>query len=120
MHQFFKSLSNAIAGTRHVVRSEANMRWHLLITTVVIAFAIGLRINMTEWALVIGCIGAVMALECFNTSIERLADRVSTEQDLLIGQSKDAAAAAVLIMSLAAAVIGLMIFLPKLWMLVGQ
>lgn len=115
LQKFFHSVGHSINGLRHVAATEANMRWHLLATVAVVVCGSFFRISMIEWSLVIGCIGAVLALECINTSIERLADRVTTDHDPLIGQSKDVAAAAVLIMSLAAAIIGLIVFLPKVW-----
>lgn len=51
--------------------------------------------------------------EGFNTAIEKLADRVTREQDPLIGAAKDVAAGAVLLMAVASVVVGLIIFLPK-------
>jgi diacylglycerol kinase len=51
-----------------------------------------------------------------NAAIERLADRITKEKDPLIGQAKDLAAGAVLIVSLVALVLGMIIFLPKLWL----
>jgi diacylglycerol kinase len=62
----------------------------------------------------------MLALECVNTAMERLADRVTKEQDLLIGQCKDAVGGAVLIMSVAAAVIGMLIFVPRIVSLVTE
>ena len=118
MKKFIGSMSHAIAGLLHVVQSEANMRWHLLATIVVVALGVYLRINATEWSLIVGCIGAVMALECINTSIERLADRVSDQPDPLIGKCKDAAAGGVLMISIASAVIGLIVLVPKIWTLI--
>ena len=75
---------------------------------------IGLKISTTEWIAVTGCIGLVLMAEGFNSSIEALCDKVSPEMDPLIGHSKDLAAGAVLIAAIAAAVIGMIIFLPKL------
>jgi diacylglycerol kinase len=49
-----------------------------------------------------------------NSAVEYLADRISREQDPLIGKAKDIAAAAVLWSSIGTFIIGLLIFLPKL------
>jgi len=70
-----------------------------------------------EWCLVILAIALVIACEAINTAIEFLTDRVSTEPHPLSGKAKDVAAGAVLISSAGAAVIGVMIFGPKLWRL---
>jgi len=114
MKKFLRSFANGIAGLAHVARSEVNMRWHLLAAVVVIAAGAFFQITSVEWAVVVGVIGVMLALECLNTAIERLADRVTEQQDPLIRQVKDAAAGAVLVMSISAAVIGFVIFWPKI------
>ena len=48
----------------------------------------------------------------FNTAIEKLVDLVSPERHPVAGQVKDIAAGAVLICAVAAAIIGLIIFIP--------
>lgn len=83
-------------------------------TASVLVAGVGLRISSLEWAVVIGCIGAVLALECINTSIECLADQVCPDQDPMIKQVKDAAAGGVLAMSIATAAIGGLVFIPKI------
>ena len=57
-------------------------------------------------------IGIVIASEAFNTAIEKLSDEVCSSQNERIGLVKNVAAGAVLICAIAAAVIGLMVFLP--------
>lgn len=64
--------------------------------------------------MVIICIGVVIAAEAMNTSIEKLCDHISPEKNENIGRVKDLASGAVLIVSVAAAVVGIIIFLPKL------
>jgi len=117
MRHFFRSVRFGIAGLLHVTRTEANMRWHLLAAVVVIVASGVFQISAVEWSLVFLCIGAMLALESLNTGIERLAERVCSQQDPLIGQAKDASAGAVLIMSIAAAAIGVIVFVPKVWAL---
>ena len=67
-----------------------------------------------EWIAIVVCIGMVFAAEAVNSSIEALADRVSEEYDEAIKRTKDLAAGAVLILAMASATIGLLIFIPKL------
>jgi diacylglycerol kinase (ATP) len=62
--------------------------------------------------MVVMCIGTVIAAELFNTAIEKLVDLVSPERHPVAGQVKDIAAGAVLICAVAAAIIGLIIFIP--------
>ena len=61
---------------------------------------------------IVGCIGGVLAAEAFNTAIERLVNLVSPQWHPIAGEVKDIAAGAVLITAIAAAIIGLMIFIP--------
>ena len=53
----------------------------------------------------------------FLSAIEALADRVSPAYDEAIKRTKDLAAGAVLLLAIASAVVGLIIFLPKLTLL---
>ena len=78
----------------------------------VIIAGIVLGITRTEWIMVVMCIGTVIAAELFNTAIEKLVDLVSPERHPVAGQVKDIAAGAVLICAVAAAIIGLIIFIP--------
>ena len=84
----------------------------LIVMTAVTLAGFVLGITRTEWTVVILCFGVVIAAELFNTAIERLVDRVSPERHPVAGQVKDIAAGAVLICAVAAAIIGLIIFIP--------
>jgi diacylglycerol kinase len=90
------------------------MRLHLLAAIAVFAAALYFQLATWEWVAIVGCIGAVLMTECFNTALERLADRVTRDQDPLIGHAKDCGSAAVLVAAMTAAVIGGLIFVPKL------
>ncbi len=114
MKRLIRSVGYAASGIKTVFDNEPNMKLHVAATIGAIAIGIGLRISMLEWAVVVGCIGAVLALECVNTSIECLADQVCPSQDPLIKQVKDLAAGGVLAMAIAAAVIGCLVFIPKI------
>ncbi len=72
------------------------------------------EISITEWSLVILCIAGVLSAEAFNTGLEYLTDLVSPEYHLLAKKTKDVAAAGVLLMAIGAAIIGIIIFFPKI------
>jgi len=110
-----RSFRFAFAGMWHVLRTEQNMRIHCGFTVFVVAAGFFFRISAAEWGLIFLCVGAVMAAECFNSGIERLADRISQEEHYLIQVAKDAAAGGVLMVSWSSAVVGTIIFLPKVW-----
>jgi diacylglycerol kinase len=84
----------------------------------VISFGFYFQICQTEWVVLIGSIGFVLACEAFNSALENLADSISTEPNEKIKKAKDIAAAAVLISAASALIIGLIVFLPKIWALI--
>ena len=107
----------AFSGIADMLREESNARIHCIITVLVVILGFVLRISTAEWIGVALSIGLVISAETFNTAIERLADVVQPEQDSRIRDVKDLAAAAVLFCALAAAAVGLIIFLPKIFAL---
>lgn len=111
------SFQYAFSGIADMLREEPNARIHCIVTVLVIAAGFLLRISATEWLAVAFAIGLVISAEAFNTAIERLADVIQPEQDERIRDVKDLAAAAVLLCALAAAAVGLIIFLPKIYAL---
>lgn len=112
--RLLKSFGYAMAGIRNAL-VERNMRIHLLAAVLVFAAGFLLDIDRQEWCLVVLCIGAVISAEMFNTAIERLCDHVcNCAYDKTIGIVKDIAAGAVLITALVAAIVGLVIFIPRL------
>lgn len=72
-------------------------------------------IDNREWMFVAIAVGLVFIAELLNTAVERLADYLSPERNEEIRQVKDYAAGAVLIAAVVAVVIGLLIFVPKLF-----
>ena len=83
----------------------------LLLPMVVVAGVV-LRVSPVEWAVLVLCIGVVLAAEAFNSAIERIADYLTLERDDRIRDIKDLAAGAVLLCAIAAATVGCVIFLP--------
>ena len=109
-----RSFGYAWKGIQSCVGKEQNLSFHLIAAMAVIIAGIVLGITRTEWIMVVMCIGTVIAAELFNTAIEKLVDLVSPERHPVAGQVKDIAAGAVLICAVAAAIIGLIIFIPYL------
>ncbi len=73
-----------------------------------------LHISSLEWLTVILCIAFVITTELLNTTIEKLADIIEPNQNKQIGLVKDMAAGAVLFAAIGAAVIGFIVFIPKI------
>ena len=100
----------AFTGLWDVIRSGRNAKIHFVIAACVIAAGFWLNLARIDWTVLILTIGVVCAAEAANTAIEHLVDLVSPEHHELARRAKDAAAASVLIMAIAASVIGLLLF----------
>lgn len=111
-----KSFSYAFHGIIRTIRTERNMKIHCFAAVCVVIAGFLLRISYMEWCVCLILIGMVMGLELTNTALEAAVDLVTGgEKKVLAGRAKDAAAGAVLIASIAAAVCGCIIFLPKIY-----
>ena len=104
------SFYHAFRGIATIFRSEINFVIQSVIALLVLAAGILLGITPTEWIIILLLIGMVLGAEAFNTAIERLCDAIDDQPSPKIRFIKDASAAAVLILSLSAAVIGILIF----------
>lgn len=110
-----KSVGFALKGALLLVRTEASIKIQLFIAIVMTALGFFFEISNTEWILQILAIALVMGVEGANTAIEKLCDFVQPEFDSKIGFIKDVAAGAVMLVSMGATVIGLIIYLPKIF-----
>ena len=104
---------NAFVGIGDFLR-ERNSRIHLLAGVAAVALAAALRISGVEWAVIVLTIALVLTAEALNCAIERVVDLASPGRHELARQAKDLAAGAVLIASIAACVIGAIVFVPRL------
>lgn len=90
------------------------MRFHIFAAAIVIAASFFLRINLAEWCIILMCIGSVISAELINTSLEVSVDMISPNISEKAGHAKDLASAAVLVVCTVSAIIGMVIFLPKI------
>jgi diacylglycerol kinase len=118
MNKFIRGFGYALNGIRHATATQLNFRVHLLAAVITIYAGYALHISKDEWLWIILCIAMVLVAELFNTAIEFLVDLVSPEYNKKAGLVKDMSAGAVLITAIGALVIGLIIFVPKLLVLI--
>lgn len=109
-----KSFQFAFNGIKLLITKEHNAWIHCFAAVCVLTAGALLGLSRMEWVAVVVVIGAVLAAEAVNSSIEALADLVSPEYNEAIKRTKDLAAGAVLLMAIAAAIVGLIIFIPKI------
>jgi diacylglycerol kinase len=108
------SFRYAFQGMATAFKTQLNFRVELLASILVIAAGFWLQVSSMEWLVVILNISVVLSLELINTAIESACDLFSKDYNPAIKFIKDTAAAAVLIAAIAAAVCGIIIFLPKI------
>jgi diacylglycerol kinase len=113
--QRFKSFTYAWSGIKSVLKNEHNTWIHLFLTITAMALGIALKLVTAEWAALIIVIAMVWMAELFNTCIEKIMDFSTTDYNPQIKLIKDMAAGAVLIASIAALIVGAIIFIPKIF-----
>lgn len=109
-----RSFRYAFHGIQLLIRYEHNAWIHCFAAVCVITAGFLTGLSAMEWIVVIFAIGMVLAAEAVNSSIEALADLVSPGYNEAIKRTKDLAAGAVLILAIAAAIVGLIIFIPRI------
>lgn len=112
-----RSFRYAFHGIWLLVTKEHNAWIHCFAAVCVVIAGILLEISKMEWIACVSMIGAVMAAEAINSAVEAMADFVSPQYSEAIKRTKDLAAGAVLLLAIAAAIVGGIVFFPKLWAL---
>ncbi|MEQ9459765.1 MAG: diacylglycerol kinase family protein [Phycisphaeraceae bacterium] len=104
------SFAHALRGLGSLIAGEPNARWHLAGLLLVIVLGVLCGITKGEWLAVLLASGLVLVAEAMNTAIEAMGDAISPEHHEMIGRAKDVAAAGVLLASIAALVVGVLVF----------
>lgn len=108
--KLLKSFGYAWSGLKVAFKEEPNLRVHVAIAVVVAVMGWYYQIAPTEWMALLTMIGLVIGFELLNSAIENLTDLVTKEKLPLAGKIKDISAAAVLVISAIALVVGIAIF----------
>lgn len=96
----------ALRGLMLAWKKDATLAEHLVCALAVVVAGIALRVSHGEWCLLALCIGMVIGAELFNTAVEQLAPLIDREHNPELGSALDMSAAAVLVVSIAAAIVG--------------
>ena len=110
-----QSFVDAGRGLATLLAGQANARIHLLATIAAVALGAWLELGAAEWCWIALAVALVWVTEALNSALEALADAVHPARDPRIGRAKDLAAGAVLVAAIAAAVIGALLFGPRLF-----
>ena len=111
MGAWFRSLHHAWHGLKIVLRSEHNFRFHVLAAVVVVTLGYWRGLNRAMWIALLLTIALILALEIFNSAIERLVDILAPKTHGYAKEIKDLLAGMVLLVAFFAVIIGLIIFI---------
>jgi diacylglycerol kinase (ATP) len=113
------SFQYAWQGVAYAFRTQRNFRIHVVIGTVAVGLALGLRLSAVEVAIIILTCGAVLTMELINTALESVVDlAVQQTYHELAKIAKDCAAAAVLISALISVSVAICLLVPPFWQLI--
>jgi diacylglycerol kinase (ATP) len=104
------SFNYAITGLIHAIRTQRNMKIHVLTAIGVILASLSFGISKTETILLCLTITLVIAAELFNTAVESAVDATTNYYHPLVKVAKNTAAAAVLVTAINALLVGILIF----------
>ena len=112
---FFQSFFAAWQGVVYVVKTQRNMRIHLVVALLVIFGGYFFEVSINEWLVLILIIAVVLIAESINTAVEATMDLLTEEYHPLAKIAKDTAAGAVLLAAISSVVIGIIIFYDKVY-----
>ena len=101
------------------MRGQSSFAVHVPVAVAVTFCAAFLRCTYQEWAILILCIGGVIAMELMNSAIESMARAITREHNEQIGKSLDIASGAVLVTAIASAAAGLCVLVPAVMRALG-
>jgi diacylglycerol kinase len=116
--KFIAGFGFAFSGLWYAMRTQVNMKVHIVLAVMALALGIVLHISAVEFALVFVAIAGVMVAEMLNTVIELCVDLASPSYHPLAKIAKDVAAGAVLLSAIMAVIIALFVFGPHLLALI--
>ncbi len=110
LKRFLESFVHAFDGIVDATRTQPNIGVHLIVTALVLLLALALHLTLWAFIAVLLLIALVLGIELMNTAVEAIVDLASPELHPLAKKTKDAAAGAVLVVSIGAVLAGVAIF----------
>ena len=109
------SFKYAFEGIGEAWKTEQNLKIHFVIMALVIIAGFMFKISAMEWIVCLLLFAIVISLELINTAIETTVDIAMPEINEKAKYAKDIAAGAVLFSAIISVIIGLIIFVPKIF-----
>jgi diacylglycerol kinase (ATP) len=114
-HTLIASFRYAFEGVSFCLRTQRNMRIHVLAGFLAMAVGLQLRLSPVELAIIAVVSSLVVTMEMINTAIETAVDLYTHRRHPLAKIAKDVAAAAVLVSAINALLVGVIILGPHVW-----
>ena len=110
------SFIHAAEGIWYALRTQPNFVVHVTISLIVAGMGMYLGLASWEWAIIAITITGGLVMELINTAIEAMVDLATDQIHPLAKITKDCASGAMLVYALGATGVGMIIFLPKIWL----
>ena len=119
LKRFFYSAKYALDGLVYAYRHEKSLWIHAILTILSVILGFALDISINQWIVMLIALGVILAFELVNTAMEAAVDMVTLEYNELARIAKDCCSAATFVTSIMGAIIGIVIFGPKILILLG-
>jgi len=115
LRSLMRSFRFAFRGFWYVIKNEQNVRLHLLASLIVIVLMVYFQVSLWQAVILVLVMSLVLTLELINTIFEKMVDVLQPRIHHYVEVIKDVMAAAVLVSSIGAVIIGILIFAPYFW-----
>jgi undecaprenol kinase/diacylglycerol kinase (ATP) len=108
--RFLAGFGYALEGVTNSLITQRNMRFHFAAGSLALLLALVLRLDAGRLLWVLAAVALVISAELMNTAVEHAVNLAMPKRHPLAKLAKDAAAAAVLVLSVLAAAAGVIVF----------
>jgi len=116
---FFNTFKNARKGMRLSIKSEQNIRVHILCGALALGLGFALHFSAVKFCILLLTIVMVISSEMLNSAIEFALDSIyHNKYSRMVGMAKDIAAGAVMIVTVVALMIGVLLFVPPIYKII--
>lgn len=119
IQRYSKSFKHALDGIIYAFKYEHNMIIILICFIIAVILGFVFKIKLFEWLFILIISGCIATCEMINSSIEATIDLITVQEHPLAKIAKDTASGATLILCFTALIGGLIIFIPKILLLLG-
>jgi diacylglycerol kinase len=113
-HSWPKKFATAFRGIVFGTRGHNSFVIHVPAAIIVMIAAYALQVSRLEQCALWICITMVLTVELLNSALETLAKAVTRSENPFVGKALDIASGAVLVAAIGSAIVGAMIFIPRL------